>query len=302
MQEYVRRIESPAFHWRDVVSPTMEDLERLAEEYGLHATSLRDCLQPGHLPKFERIGDTNFIILRVWGEDVQRDADTVTSLTHKIAVFLSDEFILTIHREELEIVKRLREQWVPDLRDLATGLLADIVNASLSTYREPIEELIQDLEKYEQKMFSPRRKKEKDPLPELYGTKRRSWILKRLIWLHREILEKIKLRAKPNPHIEDAGDNAADLFFQAEDLHENAAGLITLHLTLASHRTNEVMRLLTIFSVFFLPLTFIAGIYGMNFEFMPELKHPLGYPVVLASMGIVAAVIWLWFRFKGWLR
>src|SRR5690606_26398181 len=153
----------------------------------------------------------------------------------------------------------------PDARDPRTGLLADIINAALSTYREPLESLIDELDRYEENIFKSR--SEKDLMPALYAIKRRAYILKRMIWLHREILEKLHINSKDDPQLEDTMDNAAGLLFQAEDLHESVTGLISLHLSIASHRTNEVMRLLTIFSVFFLPLTFIVGVYGMNFDY-----------------------------------
>jgi magnesium transporter len=83
---------------------------------------------------------------------------------------------------------------------------------------------------------------------------------------------------------------------------DDANTLLTIQLSLASHRTGEVMRVLTVFSVFFLPLTFVVGVYGMNFEFMPELHTRWGYPIVLAAMALVTLTIYLWFRRNGWLR
>jgi magnesium transporter len=88
----------------------------------------------------------------------------------------------------------------------------------------------------------------------------------------------------------------------ADELLEEVNSLLSIQLALASHRTNEVVRVLTVFSVFFLPLTFIVGIYGMNFDFMPELRQRWGYPAVLAGMGAVTLAIYLWFRRRGWLR
>jgi magnesium transporter len=85
-------------------------------------------------------------------------------------------------------------------------------------------------------------------------------------------------------------------------LLEDVNNLLSIQLALASHRTNEVVRVLTVFSVFFLPLTFIVGIYGMNFAHMPELRERWGYPAVMAAMGFVTLVIGLWFRRRGWLR
>jgi len=96
-----------------------------------------------------------------------------------------------------------------------------------------------------------------------------------------------------------------DLQTKVETLYQQldgaATNLMNLYLSLSSQRTNEAMRVLTVFSAFFLPLTFIAGIYGMNFEFMPELTWKLGYPGVMVSMVVIAAAIFVWFKRKNWI-
>jgi magnesium transporter len=86
-----------------------------------------------------------------------------------------------------------------------------------------------------------------------------------------------------------------------DDLQDNIQSLLHIYLSISSQKTNEVMRILTVFSAFFLPLTFIVGVYGMNFDFMPELKHPYGYPAIMIFMGIVTIVIYRWFLRKRWL-
>jgi magnesium transporter len=93
---------------------------------------------------------------------------------------------------------------------------------------------------------------------------------------------------------------ADSLYYRVDELHENANNLINLRLSLASHRTNEIMGILTIFSVFFLPLTFIVGVYGMNFKFMPELESDNGYGIVWIVMITIVAGIYIWFKKKGW--
>jgi magnesium transporter len=92
------------------------------------------------------------------------------------------------------------------------------------------------------------------------------------------------------------------MHFYADELLEDVNNLLSIQLALASHRTNEVVRVLTVFSVFFLPLTFIVGIYGMNFRYMPELQERWGYPAAMAGMGFVTLMIYLWFRRRGWLK
>jgi magnesium transporter len=100
----------------------------------------------------------------------------------------------------------------------------------------------------------------------------------------------------------DVQENAESYHFYADELLDDANTLLNVQLALASHRTGEVMRVLTVFSVFFLPLTFIVGVYGMNFRFMPELNSPWGYPAVLGAMLLVTLLIYRWFRSRGWLR
>jgi magnesium transporter len=87
----------------------------------------------------------------------------------------------------------------------------------------------------------------------------------------------------------------------ADAIHENVNNLLNLHISLASHRTNEVMGVLTIFSVFFLPLTFIVGLYGMNFDYMPELHHEMSYPVVVGIMLLIVILTYIWFKRKNWI-
>jgi magnesium transporter len=104
------------------------------------------------------------------------------------------------------------------------------------------------------------------------------------------------------PLYQDLRENAESMHFYADELVEDVNNLLSIQLALASHRTNEVVRVLTVFSVFFLPLTFIVGVYGMNFHYMPELRERWGYPAVLVGMGLVTLVIYLWFRRRGWLK
>jgi magnesium transporter len=82
---------------------------------------------------------------------------------------------------------------------------------------------------------------------------------------------------------------------------DDVNNLMNLYMSLSAKRTNEVMRVLTVFSVFFMPLTFIVGVYGMNFKFMPELSWRLGYPLVMIFMAIVTIIIYFWFKRKRWL-
>ena len=117
-----------------------------------------------------------------------------------------------------------------------------------------------------------------------------------------DLIQKLKASSEAQaPRLQDLKENAEGLYFAADELLEDVNNLVNLQLSLAAHQTNEVMRVLTVFSVFFMPLTFLVGIYGMNFEFMPELKHPWGYPGVLSLMLVTSLAIYAWFKRRGWL-
>jgi magnesium transporter len=133
--------------------------------------------------------------------------------------------------------------------------------------------------------------------------KRRVNLMKRLLWQTMGVIHKMKPPFERNaPLFQDASENAESYHFYADELLEEVNNLLSIHLSMASHKTNEVMRVLTVFSAFFLPLTFIVGVYGMNFEHMPELKSKYGYLAVMLVMLGVSTTIFIWFRRRGWLR
>jgi magnesium transporter len=118
-----------------------------------------------------------------------------------------------------------------------------------------------------------------------------------------DVVQRLVPASEPTaPLFQDLRENAESIHSFADGLGEDVSNLLSIQLALAQHRTSEVVRVLTVFSVFFLPLTFIVGIYGMNFDFMPELRQRWGYPGVMIGMGIVTFAIYTWFRRRGWLR
>jgi magnesium transporter len=133
--------------------------------------------------------------------------------------------------------------------------------------------------------------------------RRQVTLCKRLLWRTVDVTQRMIPGAGRSAALfRDVQENAESYHFYADELLDDANTLLSVQLALASHRTSEVMRVLTVFSVFFLPLTFIVGVYGMNFEFMPELGHRWGYPAVLILMSVVTLLILGWFRRRGWLK
>src|SRR4051812_5771921 len=117
-----------SFDWIDITNPQREELERIAKQYNLHEESVNDCLQPGHLPKYEQMKNYTFIILRVYSENNSR-ADTVQEITNKIAIFLSDKFIITIHRLGVPLLQRISEGFLNELQsEIPQHVLIEIVS------------------------------------------------------------------------------------------------------------------------------------------------------------------------------
>jgi magnesium transporter len=300
----------PPFTWVDVVDPTRDELSEVARRYGLHSTSVEDSLEPEHLPKYERIGSTTFIIVRAFDTASRLDCSTLHEMTRKVAVFYGSDFLITIHRTEqpflTALIETYRRSSPPDgaaerRKGFLPRIVIDLINAAVGTYEKPLQDAETAIDTFEATVFGEH---------ELTGLLRRIYLVKRRVTLMRRMLshtldavKKLVPASEPTvPFYQDLRENVESMHFWADELLEDVNNLLSIQLALASHRTNEVVRILTVFSVFFLPLTFIVGIYGMNFQFMPELRERWGYPAVMAAMGFLTLVIYLWFRKRGWLR
>lgn len=288
-----------SYEWIDINDPQPEELEGIARQYGLHEESVRDCLQPGHLPKYEHFRNYTFIILRVYFE-TGAEADTVQEITNKIAIFLTEDRIITIHRHTLAPLQYISNTILAENEcKLPLHVFTEIVKAGLHTYDEPGKKLAEEIEYYETQVFLTQR--QVSLLKGLYFIKRKLDVIRRLLLLTYEIVDKIDPASTSNAYTRDVRDLYVKQKSLYDSLSDNTNHLLNLYFNISSQRTNETMRVLTIFSVFFMPLTFIVGIYGMNFQHMPELRSHYGYPIVLVVMAAVIVVIYTWFRRKKWL-
>ena len=304
----------PRFIWLDVVDPTRDELSELVADYGLHPLSVNDCLDPEHLPKYEVFESHTFVILRAVDADAPPTADTVQALTRKLAVFAGPSFVITIHRKDQTWLTALQQRGLAGVplkhatrsEGIQIHLLTQLFNAALDTYQRPLEEVELTLDRFDAKVFEgevPAGAAFRADLREIHRLRRQVILCKRLLWRTVDVTQRMVPAAGKAAHLlRDVQENAESFHFYADELLDDANTLLNVQLALASHRTSEVMRVLTVFSVFFLPLTFIVGVYGMNFEHMPELRSRWGYPAVLAGMAVVTLGIYRWFRYRGWLR
>jgi magnesium transporter len=297
------------FRWIDISNPSLKDLQKIANQYGLHKTAVRDCLQPEHLPKYENQGKIRFVMLRCYDSGHAADASDITELTRKVALFICDELLITIHRKDFLMMKALREKWEPRLKDYPGNprahLVIDIIHDCLESFDAPLDECFEKVEKLEEFAFGIA--KQKLDLSHVYNLKRQSSAYKRLLWLTNDVIKRfssdaeVRADEQSKPYILDIKEDLENTIFYVDDLNESLNQLLNLYLAQESQRTNEAMRVLTVFSAFFMPITFVVGVYGMNFHHMPELGWEYGYPACLLFMALISAAIFIWFKKKRWL-
>lgn len=294
--------------WIDITSPTQEELRGLAERYHLHETNIEDCMQPEHLPKHEKFGDTTFIIVRAYDECAPEDSDDVQSMTVKVAIFLGNRFLLSVHRPSLDFLTPVREKYrnAEDevyLQMILLEMLLDVVE----TYHKPLEEMELRLDRFENTVLRDRGTQ--IVWEEIFRIKCRLSVIKRMLWHLLNTVQKFVPHSAANmPMCQDLRERIENLQFFADSLLDDLNNLMHVQMSLASqkateasNRTNEVMKILAMFSAVFLPITFLVGVYGMNFRHMPELEHRYGYFGVWAVIFVSVVTIYLWFRKKRWI-
>lgn len=302
----------PALAWFDVVQPTPGELEEIARIHGLHHSAVQDCLDPEHLPKFEPFDAHSFVIIRAFDQESKGSCATVQELTRKIAIFAGPSFLITIHRTEqpwlatLEARLQAEQGTRVGKEGLQTYLLTQVLNGAVDTYLKPMEAIEARIDAFEELVFGGRDADARafaEDLREVHVLKRQVTLIKRLLWRTLDVVQRLTPASGRSASLfRDVQENVESSHFYADELLDDVNTVLNVQLALAAHRTGEVMRILTVFSVFFLPLTFLVGVYGMNFDFMPELSSRWGYPMVLAAMGAIVLSIYLWFRRRGWLR
>jgi magnesium transporter len=287
------------FTWIDITAPTLDDLSNVSERYALNHHNLQDCLEPDHLPKFEEGDPFNFIILRKVLDETDKGA-SIHALTTKIAIFFDEDTIVTIHRVPHPDLFPACEQLIRSGKITSIGsFLLKIISKVQQSYSRFATALNLQIDETETRLFI--KKQAAESIESLFLLKRRASLCKKLLLLTGEVVSAVQHRQKKSSEVQDIRDSQIKLQLFYDQLTEDALNLVSMYMSISANKTNDVMKVLTIFSAYFLPLTFIVGVYGMNFEFMPELEWTYGYPLVLGLMLVVFLLIYFWFRRKKWL-
>ncbi|MCP9747908.1 hypothetical protein EGI24_14490 [Lacihabitans sp. CS3-21] len=231
------------------------------------------------------------MILRAFTANVNDRITNISELSNKVAFFFNDKKLITVHRNEFAFLKNLEVSCTT-----SEELLIAIMHKMIDTFEEPSSHLSNQVDDFEKHIFL--KNDAKISLEDLYFQKSQTRISKKLLQITQGVINEMEVSPASKSALQDIKDRLLSLILTYDEVADDSVNLMNTYLSVSAQKSNDVMKLLTIFSAFFLPLTFIVGIYGMNFENMPELQWQSGYFMTLGVMAVVAAVIYVWFKRK----
>lgn len=280
------------------------EIENLGKYYGLHPLILEDIVNTNHRPKIEEYQDFLFIVAKMlyFKEDGQLENEHVSFV-------LGKDYVLSFQEAEGDVFDGVRERLSSGKGKIrsrgADYLVYSLLDAVVDNYFKVIEEMSDRIENLEEQLFSTQ--PSNDITFEIQELKRTMLRIRRAVFPFREVvsrLEKIEndlINEKTKNYIRDLYDHIIQVSENIDIYREMSWSIMDMYMTTISHRMNEVMKVLTIISSIFIPLSFLAGVYGMNFEYMPELQWHYGYFVLLGFMLLLFLGMLYYFRRKKWL-
>jgi magnesium transporter len=289
--------------WVDVEGLGDEAMLRaLGEAFGLHPLALENAVNVPQRAKSDLYKEYQLIIART------PDVSNGKLALPQVCLVVDDHCVVSFQERAFGFFEPVRErirQGIGPIRSGGAGYLAYALLDTLMDHYYPVaQSLIEQLEEIEEVIA---RSPGPSTLQRIHELRRQVVALRRVGWPQRESLNALLRERSPyfddtvRTYLRDSYDHIAQIVELLDSAREQASDLADLYLSTVSHRTNEVMKVLTIMASIFIPLTFVAGIYGMNFENMPELHAERGYYVVIALMAAMAAGMYLYFRRRGWI-
>jgi magnesium transporter len=278
-------------------------LRRIAEDFGIHLLALEDVVNAPQRPKIEEYADHLLMITRECQLSTKLELEV-----DQVGIFLGERYVLTFQEQYgdgLDCVRSRIRAGKGRIRHVGADYLAyAILDAIIDEYYPVVEGIGDDLERLEPRIMTR-------PTPATLArlNRHKALLLKvrRGIWPQRDALNRLLrdgsrfVTDEVRLHLRDTLDHASQVVDVVDSNRELVNGLMNIYLSVIANRTNDVMKVLTIMASIFIPLTFIAGIYGMNFDVMPELRWSWGYPVVIGVMGVTVVALLIFFFLKGWI-
>ena len=305
LEEYVLSDQKDEITWINIdgVHQT-EIIELIGKNFNIHPLVLEDIVNTDHRPKFEDFGDYLFIILKMIyynnkGKYIQAE---------QVSLLVAENYVISFQEQDGDVFGLIRDRLEKNLgkiRKMKGDYLAyAIIDSIVDNYFTILEEISEKIESMEDHLIiNPN----PHTLQQIHNMKSDLIFLRKSVWPLREVISSLERRdskiiaESTQIYFRDIYDHTIQVMDAVESAREMLGSMMDIYLSSVSNRMNEVMKVLTIISTIFIPLTFIAGIYGMNFQFMPELGWKWGYFGALGVMVIIGIIMTLFFKRKRWL-
>ena len=279
-------------------------VEQINDFLGIHPVIQEDIFDPNQRPKIEELGDYIYLAVR----NLQYDDEKVEVSSDQISIIFGSNFVVSYDPKNSDAFDNIRAQ-ISNSNNITRKMGADflvwsIIDHLCDNYFSIMEKLGDRIEDLEDEMISnPTRQS----LISLNNLKKQMIVLRRSVWPLREVVIKLErlgsdiIHEPTKVYLRDLYSETIQVIDTIEAHKEVVSGLLEIYLSTMSNRMNEVMKVLTVIATIFIPLSFVAGIYGMNLKGMPELEWDWGYPIVLSFMALVALGMLIYFRKKHWI-
>ena len=278
-------------------------VERLGQLFGIHPLILEDILHAGQRPKIEDLGDHNYIVLKML-EAIEGDRQLDWE---QLSMIVGPNFLITFQEREGDIFGPVRQRIRQDkgrIRKAGPDYLAyALMDLVVDHYFVVLEQIGDKIEELEDELID---RPSQDVLSRVNHLKRATLTMRRSVWPLREVISSMQrgeselIRPDTIPYLKDVYDHTIQIVDTVETFRDMLAGMIEIYMSSLSNRMNEVMKVLTMIATVFIPLTFLVGVYGMNFDHMPELHWRIGYPLTWLVMLVVSYGMLYYFRKKRW--
>jgi len=279
-------------------------IEKIGKAYDLHPLILEDIVTAGQRPKFDMYDKCAYVVLKMLTYSY---ANQVVE-SEQVSIVFGANFVLSFQEKIGDIFNPIRDRirsGKGKIRKMGADYLAySLIDAIVDSYFGILEKVGERIENLEDELIE---RPTDDTLRQIHSLKREMMSLRRSIWPLRELIntmqrdESALIGSQTRVYLRDVYDHTIQIIDTIESFRDMVAGMLEIYLSSVSNRMNAVMKVLTIIATIFIPLTFVSGVYGMNFKYMPGLESRWGYPaIVLVMLGIVAVML-TFFRRKKWL-
>ena len=305
IEECLAHKDEPGVHWINIDGIHQTDIiQKIGDKYGLHPLVLEDIVNTDQRPKMEDHVDYIYVVLKMLYLNDKGDL----IVAEQISLVLGNNYVISFQEKQGDVFDPIRDRLRNNkgrIRKMGADYLAyALLDAVVDGYFVILERTGERMEALEQKVLI-------SPIPKtlhfVHQLKSDMIFLRKSVWPLREVIsammrsESKLISQNTDIYLRDVHDHTIQVVETIESYRETVTGLLDIYLSSISNRLNEVMKVLTIIATIFIPLTFIAGIYGMNFKYMPELGWPWGYPLVLGAMVLVGLVMVAYFKRKKWI-